>query len=230
MTNLKHKSKKKLTKIKDYFSTGMLVLAPTAITIWVIVWVFVWFDNILGKWYIKLFDALGFHTTHIPGIGAFTLAVMLTFVGYFVRRQAGKKAFQIWDELVSRMPVIRKIYSAIRQLSDAFSGESGMVFMRPVIVEYPRKGLFSLGFITKLCEGSFCDTIGKDIRCVYIPTTPNPTSGMIIYLPESEIVQLDMTVEDAMKIVITAGAVSPDFNLVSPEKMNAASDNKSGSV
>lgn len=205
--------KPKILKYRNYFTAGLFVLAPTAITLWFVFKVFVWFDNILGRWYTQLFEYLGFRITHIPGLGALTLAVIVTLVGFFARQYAGKKLIELWESIIHRVPLINRIYITVRQLSDAFSQDNGMVLMRPVMVQYPRMGLYSLGFITKYCEGSFCDSIGKDIRCVYIPTTPNPTSGMIIYLPESEITEIDMSVEDGMKIIITAGAVSPAFNL-----------------
>lgn len=208
----------KILKYRNYFTAGLFVLAPTAITLWLIFKIFVWFDNILGHWFTQLFEYLGFRITHIPGLGALTLAIIVTFVGFFARQYVGKKFIELWESLIHRVPLINRIYIAVRQLSDAFSQDSGMVLMRPVMVQYPRMGLYSLGFITKHCEGSFCDTIGENIRCVYIPTTPNPTSGMIIYINELETIPIDMSVEDGMKIIITAGAVSPDFNLFITER------------
>lgn len=205
-----------LFKIRNYFTTGILVIAPSAVTIWIFLRIFRWFDNILGKWYIKLFEEVGFKYRHIPGLGAFTLAIIVVLIGILARHYAGKKILSILEKAVNSVPLINRIYLAVRQLSDSLATGSGIIFLRPVMIEYPRRGLYSIGFVTRDCEGSFCRIIGKEVSSIFIPTTPNPTSGVLIFVPRDEMIPLNMTVEDAMKLIISAGKLTPDIKLPEP--------------
>ena len=203
-----------LLKLRNYFTTGLLVAAPTFITIWILAKVFQWFDNILGKWYTALFKKLGLsEEAYFTGLGAITLAVIVILIGAFARQYAGRKMLNLWEKVVNRVPLFNRIYLAVRQLSDSFAKGGAVIFQRPVMLEYPRRGLYSIGFVTRDCEGPFCRIIGKDVSSVFIPTTPNPTSGVIIFVPRDEMIPLDMTVEDAMKLIISAGKVTPDIKL-----------------
>lgn len=210
------KTKKKtgfLLRIRNYFTAGALVLAPTAVSVWILVQVFRWFDNILGKWYTQLFEYLELDVTHIPGLGALTLFLLITLIGILARQYAGRKILELWEKGVTNVPLINRVYITIRQLADAFSKGGDILFLRPVIVEYPRKGLYSVGFVTSRCEGSFCKIIGQDVSTVFIPTTPNPTSGMVVFVPNNDLIPIAMSVEDAMKFVISGGALASDIRL-----------------
>lgn len=197
-------------KLRNYFTTGLLVLMPTAVTIWVLVFFFRMFDGILGRLYTRLFEFLGSERTYIPGIGALTLAVIITLFGYFVRFYAGRKFFELWEKLINRLPFLNKVYVATRQLSDVFKSGAKMNMGKPVMVEYPRLGVYSLGYITNERTTYFSEKAGKRVIGVYLPTTPNPTSGMLIYVPEDEIIPLDVTSEDIMKLIVSAGFVGLD--------------------
>lgn len=210
MTNKEEKVKRRFHKLRNYFTTGLLVLAPTAVTIWVLVILFRMFDGIFGKLYTRLFENLGYPVTHIPGLGALTLVVFITLFGYFVRFYMGKKFFELWEGLMHRIPLFNKIYMATRQLSDVFKDSSKMNLGKPVMVEYPRKGLFSIGWVTNERTAHFSDKAGKKVVGVYLATAPNPTSGMLIYVFEDELIPLDITSEDVMKLIISAGFVGPD--------------------
>lgn len=199
-----------LQKLRTYFTTGLLVLAPTAVTVWVLVLLFRMFDGVLGKFYTRLFEYLGFQTTHIPGLGAITLAVVITLFGYFVRFYAGRKLFDLWEGLINRLPFLNKIYVATRQLSDVLRDGTKMNLGRPVFIEYPRLGMYTLGYITNEKTAYFSKCLGKKVVGIYIPTTPNPTSGMLIYVPEDELIQIDIASEDVMKLIVSAGFVGPD--------------------
>ncbi|HUT63058.1 MAG TPA: DUF502 domain-containing protein [Anaerolineae bacterium] len=197
-------------KLRNYFTAGLLVVAPTAVTIWILFQVFKWFDNILGKWYTRLFE------THIPGLGAITLFIIITLIGFLARQYVGRVLLDMWEKAIKRVPLINRIYLAIRQISDSFAEGGGIIFQRAVFLEYPRRGVFSIGFVTRDCEDPFCRIVGQEICSIFIPTTPNPTSGVIIFAPRDELVPLNMTVEDAMKLIISAGKVTPDIILPAP--------------
>ena len=205
-----------LKKLRNYFTTGLLVLTPTVVTIWIMFQFFKWFDNILGKWYTRLFQSLDLGITHFPGLGAFTLVLLVILIGFFARQYAGRKLLALWEQSITRVPLINRIYLAVRQLSDSFAKGGGVVFKRPVIIQYPRHGVYSIGFVTRDCDYSFCSIVGRDVSSVFIPTTPNPTSGVIIFVPRDEMLSLNMTVEDAMKLIISAGTVIPDIKLPVP--------------
>jgi len=200
-------------KLRNYFATGLLVLTPSVVTIWIMIRIFRWFDSILGKWYARLFEAIPFEIKYYPGLGALTLVIIIIMTGYIARQYLGRKLIAIWEKMINHVPLINRIYLAIRQLSDAFAKGGGLIFQRPVMVQYPRLGVYSIGFVTRDCQGAFCEIIGVEVSSVFIPTTPNPTSGVIIFFKRDEMIPLEMTVEDAMKLVISAGKVTPDIKL-----------------
>lgn len=205
-----------LFRLRNYFMTGLLVLTPSAVTIWILIRVFRWFDNILGRWYVRLFENIGMTTAYFPGLGAVTLAILITLTGYFARQFVGRKIIGLWEKMINYVPLINRIYLAVRQLSDSLAKGGGIIFQAPVMVQYPRLGVYSIGFVTRECEGPFCTLIGAKVNTVFIPTTPNPTSGVVIFVKREELIPLDMTVEDAMKLIISAGYVTPDIKLPVP--------------
>lgn len=205
-----HHPEKPMRKLRNYFVTGLLVLAPTAVTIWVLILLFHMFDGIFGNLYVKLFEYLGFNTTYIPGLGALTLVIVVTLFGYMVRFYAGRKLFELWESIINRLPFLNKIYVATRQLSDVLRDGTKMNLGRPVLVEYPRVGIYTLAYIVNERTTHFSERVGKRLIGVYIPTTPNPTSGMLIYVAEDELIPLDITSEDVMKLIVSAGFVGPD--------------------
>ncbi|MCE5252212.1 DUF502 domain-containing protein [bacterium] len=200
-----------LLRLRNYFTTGLLVLAPTALSIWIIQRLFVIFDGILGKFYARyLFEPLG--KKSLPGLGALTLVIVIIIIGMSVRHYAGRKIFEIWERAINYIPLVNRVYLAIRQLADAFGKGGGILFERAVIVEYPRKGIYSVGFVTNHCSGPFCDRLGKSASCVFIPTTPNPTSGMVVIVPDDDLITLAISIEDAMKLIMSAGTVFPEIS------------------
>lgn len=223
-----------LLKLRNYFTTGILVLAPTAVSIWILDKMFRWFDNILGKWYTELFRELSldhaYTIRYIPGIGAFTLAIFIIIIGFFARQYAGRKFFDLWEKAINYIPLINRIYIAVRQLSDSVAKGGGIAFQYPVMVQYPRKGLFSIGFVTRRCEGTFCQLAGTAVSSVFIPTTPNPTSGLVVFVPQEDIIPIEMSVEDAMKLIISAGFVSPDIKLPIVRDNDESEDDSGNSI
>jgi len=216
-------------KLRNYFTTGLLVLAPTAISVWILVQIFRIFDGILGRFYTRFIFAR-YDIPSPPGLGAVTLALIIILIGMLARLYAGRKLFELWDKAINYVPLVNRIYIAVRQLSDSFVKGGGIIFQYPVMIQYPRKGLFSIGFLTRHCEGPFCKIVGADISTVFIPTTPNPTSGVLIFVPRDEIVPLKMSVEDAMKLIISGGTVTPDIKLPVFEEINEVKNNTGDSV
>ncbi len=205
-----------LVHLRNYFTTGLFILAPTAVSIMVLVWVFRWFDNILGQWYTRLFEVLDLPVTHIPGLGAITLGLLVTFIGFMARLYIGRKLISFWNSFVIRVPLFNRIYPAVKQISDAFAKDGNIIFNRPVLLEYPRLGLYSIGFVTRDCQGPFCELIGKEVSSVFIPTTPNPTSGVVLFVPREDLIPLEMSIEDAMKYIISAGMLTGNIRI--PER------------
>lgn len=208
-------SKGKMTlviKLRNYFTTGLLVVAPTAVTVWILTRLFFFFDHILGQFYVKyMFEPLG--EPPLPGLGAVTLALLVILIGMFARMYAGRKLLAMWDRIIEQVPLVNRVYIAIKQLSDAFAKGGGIIFQHPVIIEYPRRDVYSIGFVTNHCSGPFCKHIGKNVASVFVPTTPNPTSGVLIFVPEDQMINIKMSVEDAMKLVISAGTVTPELGI-----------------
>ncbi|MHB9028635.1 MAG: DUF502 domain-containing protein, partial [Candidatus Latescibacterota bacterium] len=141
---------------------------------------------------------------------------IVTLFGYFVRFYAGRKLFELWEKLIHRLPVLNKIYIATRQLSDVFSNPAGMNLGRAAMVEYPRKGVYSIGYICNENSFYFSEVTGKRLIGVYLPTTPNPTSGMLIYVPEEDIISIDVGSEEIMKLIISCGFVGLERDSVAP--------------
>jgi len=219
-----------LSKLRNYFTTGLLVLAPTVVSIWILVQAFKIFDGILGRLYkTYLFDRYEFIPT-IPGLGAITLAGIIILIGMLTRLYAGRKMFALWDKTVNHVPLINRIYIAVRQLSDSFAKGGGIIFQYPVMVQYPRKGLYSIGFLTRRCKDQFCKIVDKEISTVFIPTTPNPTSGVLIFVPNEEIIPINMSVEDAMKLIISGGTVTPDIKLPEIKEIDATTKHTGSGV
>lgn len=194
-----------------YFVAGILAFAPIAVTIWAIAWIIQRLDNLLLPRLVELIFPSLEDPPQLPFVGAlFTIVVILLF-GVIARHFFGGELVRYWERLLARVPVARSIYGAVKQLLEAiFSSTSQQSFNRVVMLEYPRKGLYALAFTTGPARGILQDlTESKMINC-FIPTTPNPTSGFYLLVPEEELTSVDLTVEDAFKLVMSAGLVAPD--------------------
>lgn len=197
------------TILKNYFLTGLLVILPIFITGYVI-----WFLIKAMDTFLKYIPAKYLPETYIniyvPGLGLILVVVLILVVGVLTRNIAGRKVLQFWDNLVDRIPLARILYSSVKQLLQAFFFQNSDAFQRVALVEYPRRGIYVLGFITGECRGEAQEKINQKMINVFIPTTPNPTSGFYILVPEGDLTVLDMSVEDAFKLLISGGLVSPN--------------------
>jgi uncharacterized membrane protein len=173
------------------------------VTAVILVWMFRTIDNILGE---PLRAAIGLK---IPGLGFVLLVVAVTLVGWAVHLAAGRELLHLWNQALARFPLTGRIYNAISQIVQAIIGERQKLFQRTVLVPYPTDGIWALGFVTNEDAPVMSRIIGEPCVNVFIPTTPNPTSGFMLIVPRDRTKEVDITVEDAMKVIISAGTVSP---------------------
>lgn len=198
-----------MKRLKGYFITGLLVLVPLYITLYV-------FSLIVG-FMEGVFDILPtalrpgtYLPVYVPGMGvAFTVALVL-LVGLLTQNFLGKRLLGLSERLLARIPVLRIVYNGTKQFMETFFSKDSKGFRKVVLVEFPRKGVYSIGFVTGVSRGGLKDKTEAGAVSVFLPTTPNPTSGFFIVAPEEEVMYLDMKVEDAFKVIMTGGIVVPD--------------------
>lgn len=188
--------------LRRYFVTGILVLAPMIVTLWVLYNVF----TALDSRFAGLFAAW---PRYIPGFGFIAGLVFILAVGALASNYIGRRFLHWGEAIVSRIPVVSRIYRAAKQVGDAVLGQDRPLFQRVVLIEYPRRELYCLAFQTNDEAGEIEQKMGEDLVAVFLPTTPNPTSGFLLYLPKRDVTPLDMTVEEGMKLIISAGAFLP---------------------
>ena len=199
-----------ISKLKAYLFTGILLTAPVTMTFYVAYEIFVWVD----KWSRALIPPkVAAHDIipYIPGIGIILLLAVLIAIGMFTTGFIGNFFVRLGDFLVSKMPLVSSIYSLLKQLFETVLSPKSQSFKEAVLLEYPRKGIWIIGFLAAETSGELSQKLpGEKMLSIFIPTTPNPTSGFLIFVPKSEIIELDISVEDALKFIISGGIVNPD--------------------
>lgn len=199
-------------KFKTYFLTGLLALTPIVLTVFIIWKLFFAIDGLLQGFISKhILSRIGFPVTEQPltGLGFLSIVLLILLTGFFAKNYLGKKVLALSESIVRKIPIINRIYLAIQQISQAFLSEKSEVFKKAVMIEYPRKGIYSIGFFTQDTRGEVQERLEKDVVSIFIPTTPNPTSGYLLFVPKEDTISLDMSVEDALKLVISGGAIVP---------------------
>jgi uncharacterized membrane protein len=196
--------------MKKYFITGLLVLVPLVVTFWLLSTLIEILDQSLlilpEDWRPqKLF---GFS---IAGLGALLTVAVIFITGVIATNFFGQQLILLWEELLSRLPVIKSIYYSVKQVSDTIFSDSGNAFRKALLIEYPRKGTWTVAFLTGQPEGDVKNHLLGEYVSVYVPTTPNPTSGFFLMIPTADVVELDMTVDQALKYIISMGTVAPDI-------------------
>ena len=200
-------------KLRGFFVAGLLVLTPLALTVWVVWQLFVGIDGLLNEPISKaFFRSLGVETAYrsIPGLGLLAILLLILLVGFIARNFVGRKIISLGNLILRKIPVVRHIYSTFQQISEAFLTERSDVFKKAVLFEYPRKGIYSIGFITQDTKGLIQDCLSKDVYSLFLPTTPNPTSGYLLFVPKSDVRLLNLSVEEALKLIISGGAIVPE--------------------
>ncbi len=199
-------------KLKTIFTTGLLTILPLAVTIYVFYLVFNFLDNLIGDLIKALFNY------RVPGIGFAAGILLILVVGFVASNIIGSRLIEYSDRLLQRLPLAKGIYTSAKQIIDAFTVQGKNAFQKVVLLEYPRKGLFVLGFVTGSSKGEIQEKTHGETLNIFVPTTPNPTSGMLILAPRQEVIELDMTVEQGMKVIISGGLFSPTGdNIEEPE-------------
>ncbi|WP_147124951.1 DUF502 domain-containing protein [Shimia ponticola] len=226
----------RFASLRSSFLTGLVVIAPIGLTAWLIWSVVGWIDGfvlplipdgyqpdillrqLLGPW---VRDLLGleqvvlddnFNPQSIRGIGVIVFLAFTLLVGWIAKGYIGRSLLRWAEGIVLTVPVVRSVYGGVKQIAETVFNQEDTSFEEAVLIEYPRKGIWAIGFISTNAKGEIAErnTADSDLMSVFVPTTPNPTSGFLLFFPEDDVVRLDMTVEDAAKLVISAGLVYPN--------------------
>lgn len=199
--------------MKRYLIAGLLVWAPLGITIWVLHFLVSTLDQTLGL----IPDAwqpdrlLGFH---VPGLGVVLSFLILLVTGVVAANFFGARLILVWEALLGRIPVVKQIYSSVKQVSDTLLSDKGNAFRKALLVEFPREGSWTIGFLTGTPDRTIAPHLPGEHVSVYVPTTPNPTGGYFLLLPRSRVRELDMSVDEALKYIISMGVVAPRGTVV----------------
>ena len=207
--------------MKKYFITGLLIWLPLAITYMVIAWIVGTLDAIL-LWLPAEYQPSRYIGFDIPGVGVVASLLLVFFTGLVAANVLGQKLVQLWEALLARIPVVKSIYYSVKQVSDTVFSSNGQAFRKALLVQYPREGVWTIAFLTGQPGGDAAEHLRGDYVSVYVPTTPNPTSGFFLLMRRSEVVELDMSVDDALKYIISMGVVAPPARR--PEPVPALSD------
>ena len=204
MSSFRRKRISFLARLRNYFITGIVVLVPIGITLYLTKF----FISVSSKLIPQGINPNNYLPFAIPGLEIILSIIFITFVGGLSLSFIGKKFLQIFNDLLKRIPILRTIYSAIGQLTETFAPQSRTQKKSVVLVEYPRKGIWAVGFATKDNEGEISKKTESELVNVFVPTTPNPTSGFLLMFPIDEVIYLNMTFEEASKFIVSAGTSS----------------------
>lgn len=195
--------------MRKYFITGLLILVPLAITLFVLNFVIGTLDQSLlllpERWQPR--TLIGFD---VPGIGTILTLLIIFVTGLLTSNLVGNFVVRLWERVLTRIPVVSSVYSSVKQVSDTLLSSSGNAFRKAVLIPYPRQGSYTIAFLTGVPGGDVRNHLVGDYVSVYVPTTPNPTSGFFLMMPKADVVELDMTVDAALKYIVSMGVVAPD--------------------
>ena len=206
-----------MAAVRRWLLAGLLVLVPLAITVWVLDWIVSTLDQTLQilprHWHPDYLIG-----AHVPGFGVLLALAIVLLIGAVASNFFGRKLVGWWDSLLGRIPIVRSIYSSVKQVSDTLFSENGNAFRKAVLVQWPREGVWTIAFQTGTPGGDVVNHLGPDYLSVYVPTTPNPTGGYFVMLKARDCIELNMSVDEALTYVISMGVVSPGST--PPKKLN----------
>ena len=207
--------------MRKYFITGLLILVPLVITLWVLSLIIGTMDQSLlllpERWQPK--TLLGFY---VPGLGTILTLLTIFVVGLLAQNFIGNYVVAAWESVLRRIPVVNSIYSGVKQVSDTLFSPSGNAFRKALLVQYPREGSWTIAFMTGIPGGDVSNHLQGDYVSVYVPTTPNPTSGFFLMMPRADVIELDMSVDAALRYIVSMGVVAPEKTAALPVKKTAA--------
>lgn len=202
----------RFSRLRSNFLTGIVVIAPVALTIWLVWSVVGWIDGVILPFVPRTFQPETYIGINLRGVGVVIFLVFTVFIGWIAKGWIGRSLIRWGERAVLRMPVVRTIYSGVKQIAETVFNQSERSFEKACLFEYPRKGIWAIGFISTDAKGEVAEksqTAGGLVG-VFVPTTPNPTSGFLLFFPKDDVIELDMSVEQAAKLVISAGLVYPN--------------------
>jgi len=197
-----------MAKLRKWLFSGLLVLAPLIITLWVLEWVVSTLDTTL-KILPRAWQPDQLLGLHIPGLGVIFALLVVLLIGSMASNIIGNKLVDWWHALLHRIPVVRSIYSGVKQVSDTLFSEKGNAFRKAVLVQWPHEDMWTIAFVTGAPSGELLKHLQGDYLSVYVPTTPNPTGGYLVMLKRSDCIELDMNVDEALTYVISMGVIVP---------------------
>lgn len=203
--------------LRGRFFAGMVIAAPLAATFFILQFLITFIDNRVKPLLPPLLQPETYTNYAIPGFGVLVMVIALTILGAVTANLVGRSLLAATDRILSRIPIVKNVYAAIKQLTEVLANNQQASFDRCVMVEYPKKDSWCIAFVSSHAQGEIGSKLGTSKIGVFVPTTPNPTSGFLIYVEESETVALEMTVEEGAKMILTAGLVVPDFDPGNPE-------------
>lgn len=202
-------------RLRNIFITGILITVPVAFTLFILNFLFKLLDNLVVPWFIKTLIRIGTpipEDFRLPGLGLILIVLLIFVIGVLTQSFLGGKLVKLGEMIVDRIPVVRSIYTGAKQVVTTIAKADTKAFRKVVLVEFPRKGIYSLGFITGTTEGEVQELTNAKLVNVFVPTTPNPTSGFLVFVANEEIIELTMTIEDGIKFIISVGIVTPEYH------------------
>ncbi len=197
-------------RMRNYFLAGVIVVAPISITFFIVWQVVQVVDNNVGKLLPSRYNPETYLPFSVPGIGVVLMVVLITLIGMFAAGFIGRAVMRTSERLLNRMPIVRSIYGTLKQIFETVFSHSSQSFREVVLVEYPRRGVWAIGFLTGTTRGEIQERVEPKLLNVFLPTTPNPTSGFLLFVPKEDVLHLDMSVEEGIKMVISSGIVAPE--------------------
>lgn len=210
-------------KLRAYFFTGLVITAPIAITVWATYWFVTLFDAWVKPFLPAAYNPDNYLPVRVPGFGLVFALITITLIGFFAANLVGRTLIGLWDKVLNRTPIVRSIYKGSKQIFETLFSQKGASFRYVCLVEWPRKGAWSIAFVSRDVDGGHIGLEeGREMYAVYVSTTPNPTSGYVFFVDVGEVKILDMSVEDGLKLVISMGLVFPDRPLEPEEEVKFA--------